>query len=79
MTLKSMKISEDNYRWLVSVAGDLQSKSGAPVSLDEAIFSLRKGRSISELAGSWDMSDEEAEKIKRDLKKGWKSWQIESV
>ena len=79
MTLKAVKISENNYRWLSSVTGELQQQRGEPVSIDEALGVLRRGRELSELAGTWKMSKGEAETIERGLRKGWKRWQIESA
>jgi hypothetical protein len=35
-----------------------------------------KIRSISELAGRWKMSDEEAKKFLKDTKKGWRIFKI---
>jgi len=32
-------------------------------------------KKISDLAGSWEVSDEEVCKIKESLEKGWKTWQ----
>jgi len=51
---------------------------GRPVSLDEAIWHLLKGARvegrISDLAGSWDMSESEAREIEKVLREGWKYW-----
>ena len=51
-----------------------------PVSLDEAmeyLISLRgKGAKITDLAGSWDISDEELAEIKASLTEAWKRWKI---
>ncbi|MEM2088594.1 MAG: hypothetical protein QXF52_08020 [Thermoproteota archaeon] len=51
-----------------------------PVSLDEALehlLSLKRGKKrlkITDLAGSWDMSDEEWTEIKASLTEAWKKW-----
>ena len=79
MVLKTVKMSDDNYRWLSTVAGEIQQEIGKPVSIDEAIRSLRSGRDIAKLAGSWEMTDAESKKINEDLKGAWKQWQIKSV
>ena len=34
----------------------------------------KKGKKISDLAGSWIMSDDEAEEIKASTKKAWETW-----
>ena len=39
---------------------------------------MNKKKDIMEFAGRWKMSDEEAEKFKKDMKKGWKKWEIPS-
>lgn len=75
MALKTIKISEENYKWLVELSGELQKEMGHPVSLDKALKMLHKGR-LSELAGSWKMSDKEAETIAKKIETGWKKWKI---
>jgi hypothetical protein len=43
----------------------------------EYLISLRgKGAKISDLAGSWDISDEELAEIKASLSEAWKRWQL---
>ncbi len=53
---------------------------GRPVSLDEAIWHILSGAKvegrISELAGSWKMSESEAREIERVLREGWKHWKL---
>lgn len=75
MVTKTIKISEENYKWLVELSGEMQKELGKPISLDKALKMLHKGR-LSELAGSWKMSDKEAEKIRNNLSEGWKKWKI---
>lgn len=76
---KAIKISKENYEWLSKLAGNLQAEKGQHVSIDEALTHLKKSkRSIMDLAGSWEMSDKEAEELKRSLRKGWSSWKIRS-
>jgi len=75
---KSIKISKETYNRLSEVAGELQIKLKRPVSLDEAIqylLNLRGKRIIiTDLAGCWDMSDEEWTEIKNSLAEAWKRW-----
>lgn len=75
---KTIKVSKETYAELSEIAGELQVKLKRPVSLDEAIRHVTKHRKkrakISDLAGSWDMSDEEAEKIKAAIDKSWEKW-----
>ena len=65
MVSKTIKISEENYKWLLHVAAELQKTRGKIVSLDEALenFKENKKRDIMDLAGAWKMSDEEAKKF----------------
>ena len=85
MESKSIKISKENYLWLLKIAAELQQNQEKPVSFDEAISELKekkmkKGKDIMEFAGIWEnMTDEEAKKLKKDLKKGWKKWKIPSL
>ena len=75
---KTVKISKETYAKLSEVAGELQMKLRRPVSLDEAmeyLISLKgKGAKISDLAGSWDVSDDELAEIKASLSEAWKRW-----
>lgn len=73
MTTKSIKISEETYKKLVEVAGRLQSELKRSISIEDAIKYLMRRR-ISDLSGSWDVSDEEAREIKESLRKGRKAW-----
>jgi hypothetical protein len=76
--LKAVKISKETYAELSAIAGELQIKRKRPVSMDEAMKFLirrsRKGRKISDLAGSWIMSDSEAEAVKTSIDKAWETW-----
>jgi len=76
--LKAIKISKETYAELSAIAGELQIKTKRPISIDEAMKYLirrnKKGKKISDLAGSWIMSDSEAEKIKTSIDKAWETW-----
>ena len=81
METKTIKVSAETYRWLARIAAELQKERGEPTSFDDAITELKqkkKGK-LSDLAGSWEMSDTEWEKIQSDLHKGWKKWKNPSV
>jgi predicted CopG family antitoxin len=82
MESKTIKISKENYLWLLKLAAEIQRNYHRPVSFDEAINKLKtekmKKGSLLEFAGRWKMSDEEAEKFKKDIRKGWKKWEIPS-
>lgn len=77
---KTIKISKETYAKLSEIAGELQMRLRRPVSLDEAmkyLISLRgKGVRITDLAGSWDISDEELIEIKASLTEAWKKWRL---
>jgi len=76
--LKAVKISKETYAELSAIAGELQIKKKRPVSIDDAMKYLirrsKKGRKISDLAGSWIMSDDEAQEIKSSIAKAWETW-----
>lgn len=40
--------------------------------------SMKERKKLSDLAGRWKMSDEEAKKFLKDARKGWKKWKIPS-
>ncbi len=69
----SIKVSEENYKRLVSLSGKLQEQWHKPVSINATIDFLYTQK-LGDLAGRWKMNNKEAENIKRELKKGWKQW-----
>ena len=75
---KTVKISKETYAKLSEIAGKLQMKLKRPVSLDEAMEYLiskrAKGAKITDLAGSWDITDAELAEIKASLTEAWKRW-----
>lgn len=77
---KTVKISKETYAKLSEIAGELQMRLKRPVSLDEAmkyLISLKgKGARITDLADSWDISDEELAEIKASLTEAWKKWRL---
>ncbi|HLC57874.1 MAG TPA: hypothetical protein VJH95_04845 [Candidatus Nanoarchaeia archaeon] len=75
----SIKVSEENYRNLSMLSGRLQEMLKKPVSLNEAISFLYKKKGLSELAGSWKMSDGEVRDFQESLKRGWKRWKMASA
>jgi len=78
--VKTVKISKETYARLSEIAGELQIRLKRPVSLDEAmryLISLKgKGVKITDLAGSWDVSDEEVAEIRASLTEAWKKWKL---
>ena len=85
MESKTIKISKENYLWLLRLSAELQKEQHKPVTFDFVIENLRnnkmeKKKSIMDLAGRWkDMTDEEAEKFMKDIRKGWGKWEIPSL
>jgi hypothetical protein len=76
--MATVKVSDQTYKKLNELAGELRSRLGRPVSVDEALdFALKQGRrpKPSDYAGSWSMTSEEEKRIFRDdLQKMWKRW-----
>lgn len=78
----SIKINRENYEWLSSLSGELRKELRKPVSINDALSHLKaKKRKIklSNIAGTWKMSDKDTENFLKDLKKGWKKWNIKSA
>lgn len=76
---KSLRVDDETYRKLCEIAGELQSKLKRPVSVDEAIRSIiqmpkRNQNKITDLAGTWRLTDEELGEIMESLRKGWRRW-----
>jgi hypothetical protein len=76
--LKAIKVSKETYAELSAIAGELQVKLKRPVSIEEAMKHLinkrRKGKKITDLAGSWNITDEEAQEIKASISQVWETW-----
>lgn len=76
--MATVKVSEETYKKLNRLAGRLRSKTGRPVSVDEALdFILNKEsrQSPSDFVGSWStMNDAEEKEILRSLDRFWKGW-----
>jgi hypothetical protein len=76
--VKAIKVSKETYAKLNEIAGELQVKLRRSVSIEEAMKELikrrEKGRKISDLAGSWNMTDAEFKGIKTAIDESWKKW-----
>jgi predicted CopG family antitoxin len=76
---KTVRIDEETYQRLCEQAGELQVALKRSVSMDDTIRyltgSLKAPNKISDLAGSWKVSEKELETLKKDLREGWKTWQ----
>jgi hypothetical protein len=77
---RSVRVEDKTYRKLSQAAGRLQAAVGRPVSLDDAIWYLLKGPreegKITDLAGSWEMSDRETRELERAIREGWSRWKV---
>jgi predicted transcriptional regulator len=78
--VKTVKVSKETYAKLNEIAGELQIKLRRSVSIEEAMKDLikrrEKGRKISDLAGSWNITDAEFKEIKTSIAESWKKWNI---
>ncbi|MEM2989328.1 MAG: hypothetical protein QXU06_05395 [Candidatus Bathyarchaeia archaeon] len=78
--MKTIKVSKGTYIKLSELAGELQIKLKRPASLDEAMRYLLRSKDkerevrITDLAGSWRMSDEEWARVRESLREAWKRW-----
>ncbi|MBI2583936.1 MAG: hypothetical protein HYW25_04680 [Candidatus Aenigmarchaeota archaeon] len=74
---KTVKLDEKTYKKLNRVAGLLRSKEHKPVSLNEAmsiVLSRSEELDMEDFAGSWDMTDEEAAEMEKDITRHWRTW-----
>ena len=76
--MATVKVSDQTYKRLNELAGELRSRLGRPVSVDEALdFALRQKRKPkpTDFGGTWSMTDEEEKRIfGNDLQRMWKRW-----
>ncbi|MGD0204705.1 MAG: hypothetical protein ABSC20_12485 [Candidatus Bathyarchaeia archaeon] len=76
--LKAIKVSKETYAELNAIAGELQVRLKRPVSIEEAMKHLinkrKKGTKITDLAGSWEVNDEELKEIKASISQAWEKW-----
>jgi len=77
---RSVRVEERTYRKLSREAGRLQTQFGRSVSLDETIWSLLRGPReegrITDLAGTWRVTDAEIRDFERALREGWSRWKV---
>ena len=76
--LKAIKVSKETYAELSAIAGELQIQLKRPVSIEEAMKHLikqrKKGYKISDMAGSWELTEKEAKELKASINKAWENW-----
>ncbi|MFB6246804.1 MAG: hypothetical protein ABEI74_04405 [Candidatus Pacearchaeota archaeon] len=74
---RTIKVSEESYKWLLSLAMAISKENNRRVSFDEVLKELRDSGDegdIMELAGKWeDISDKDSKNIKEEIKKRWKN------
>lgn len=81
---KTIKVDEMTYKMINEIVGELRSEEKRPVSINEALSKILKEKiakkkgNIMDFAGSWEMSDKEAEKMKAGLKRAWSKWKPRS-
>jgi len=79
--LKAIKVSKETYAELSAIAGELQVKLKRPVSIEEAMKHLikrkKRGTKISDLAGTWEMTDKELKTIKASISQAWEQWKLQ--
>jgi hypothetical protein len=67
---KMVRIDDESCSTLAELAGKFQTVLKKPVSVDGVSQRLEKG-DIMNLAGSWNLSDEEAENLKKEIEELW--------
>ncbi len=78
---KTIKVDENTYKLINELVGELRSEEKRPVSMNEALSKMlkeKKKHSIMDFAGSWEMSDKEAKKMRTGLKRAWSEWKPKS-
>lgn len=81
VSFKTIKIKDETYANINVFIGELRKELKRPVSVDEALrhlLKIKKNRKIrpSQFAGGWKMEEKEVEEIKKELKEGWKKWEL---
>ena len=83
MESKTIKVSGEVYQWLARFAAELQRERGSSVSFDDALRTLKRGSSgrdaLLAVAGSWKMTDKEAERFEEENRTLWKTWKLPSA
>ena len=76
MVYKVVKISEDNYKWLLRESAQLQSQYGSKTSINDALNAIRskKHASLLSLAGTLELSDKQAKDMQSSIVKKWSKW-----
>ncbi len=78
--MATIRVSDDIYRELNRVAGQLRQELGRPVSMDDVLEHLLKtrGLKLSDFQGAWKMTDGEAQDLVKSLRELWSRWKYPS-
>ena len=78
--MATIRVSDDIYKELNRVAGQLRQELGRPISMDDVLDHLLKTRGLkpSDFQGAWRMTDEEAEDLVKSLRELWSRWKYPS-
>jgi hypothetical protein len=76
MNYKVIKVDEDNYNWLLRESLSLQAVYNKKISMNETLTHLKRKQTekILSFAGSWIMTEKEADKFITSSKSGWRKW-----
>lgn len=71
MGSKAIKVSENTYSRLKKLSEERK------VSIKDVVDSITEsGPGIEDFKGSWDLSDEEAEEIRKEREELWENWEV---
>jgi len=75
--MATVKVSKETYERLNEEAGKLRARLHRPVSIDEVLDSAIKAKAQrpSDFAGTFELSDAEANNIAQYLGEFWSRWQ----
>jgi hypothetical protein len=78
--MATVKVSRETYERLNELAGELRARLHRPVSIDEALDSAIKAKTLrpSDFAGTFVLSDRESEDLSEGLNGFWSRWQSQS-
>ncbi len=66
-----IRVRDGTYSLLARLARKLQNLLGRSALIDEGMSQLLCKEDIMNLAGSWDLSNEEAEMLKKNIEELW--------
>ena len=74
--MATVKVSAETYEELNRLAGKLRTCLKRPVSIDEVLGTVVKGRQLqpADFAGTLSLDDDEAEAISEELNGFWSEW-----